>query len=185
MKKWARFLIIAFVFAGGMFGSLVAPMFGITKDTGSGLGIFFGFILSLAIPSLRKSFIQIYDENRQKALDADPPVNGWDYLTHPTQLPMMLSIAWFIGFIGFISSSKMTFTIEQDYAFLFLPITLLFRLSGLIIVMRKEYIGSIGFGIPIFVIVRGNKAIFRGIAIMIILWGMAIFCLLLLIFHWK
>jgi len=173
MSKTRAFLLLGFIVLGAILGAAFIPTKKINSDIllNAGIGVILAATLcTIVFPELRNSYSEAWTKNNYHLV-----------FMHPTQLPYILGIIWFITTIAFISLAKMALTIDQTWLFLILPITFIFGLSGLITVIRKE---SIGFAFPEFFIIRGIVAIVRGIVIIIIFWGFSVL-MLLSIFHWK
>src|SRR5271157_654640 len=100
MKKWAVLIVMAFFILGGIIGILiVSPLFHIDSKTGGSIGLFVGLLLSWPVPGLWKSLADITNENTKKAIDENSYAGPFGYMIYPTQMPLTIGLAWFLGFL--------------------------------------------------------------------------------------
>ena len=100
MKKWAVFIIMAFFVLGGIIGEVIlSPLLHLDHNTAGGIGIFLGLLLSWSVPGLWKSLAEIRNTDLKKAVDENRYIGTFGALTYPTQLPMTLGFAWFLGIL--------------------------------------------------------------------------------------
>ncbi len=184
MKKWSKYIIGAFVVIGGCIGTaVIAPSFNLGEDAGALLGMFLGFLVTLLIPNLWKSFLNLVNDEHKTATEEKQYITFTESLTHPTQLPMIIGFLWFIGFmiIMLLFDTQISTTADILLLLLLLPSLILFGTSGFLMVKRKEFVSGGMFG---YKVVRGTWAIISGIAGMLFGWGIGILLVLSLIFKW-
>ena len=155
-------------------GDLLSPVLNVSREAGVGLGAILGLVVGLAaIPDLARSIQQSWDMEHQKAAREGRTLSAFGDWTHPTRLPMVLRMAWFIVLAVVGLSMRIKLTAAQNWAYILwlLPVFLGFGLSGLIMVLRKEDVRSGPSGLRV---VRDGWAIVNGIAGMIFGFGGAL-----------
>jgi len=176
MQKHPKLLFFCIMFLATIVGTYaLAPMLHVKTDTGGTIGVIIGFFASFFVPGLWKSLAQVQNEEQKQAFSEGIGTGFWKYLTHPTQLPAMLGLLWFIGFLGiqFLFHLKIS---SNQFVFILLPFPILFGLTGFFVFLRKEYINRPGH------VIRGNWARVIGALIMIFCWGASILMLLTAVF---
>ncbi len=100
--------------------------------------------------------------------------SGWKvYILHLTNLPMTIGILWWVGFgiLAYLSPSMVNkMSNNQFYLFFAVPALFLFGLSGLIVIIRNEYV-------KVRYIYHGSYAFFQGIFRIAFGWGICIYFL--------
>jgi len=113
-------------------------------------------------------------------------INMKNYFVHPTQIPMLLGILWFILFIflvtprifNFITDNFQGIEKSEITGLLLTPSALLIGLSGFLIFKRNEAIDRFGE------IHKGARVRFIGISTMFLGWGIGALFVLSAIFKW-
>jgi hypothetical protein len=180
MKNWAKIIFVAICVFGTCFGMFViSPAFNVSIDSGAGIGTFLGLLLAFLTPNLMNALAQKVTEENMDALKENRQLNLVGYFIHPTELPNLLGTIWLIGFVAI----AILFRIDTDNnknLYWLIPGVFLFGVSGLIKVLRNEYIKSNFLGG--FEIVRGGWAKFFGFTVMIFFWGICVSIILEVIF---
>jgi len=170
MNRRANFLFSAFTVTGSITGIVISALFNIDIRIGLVVGLVAGAALAYKVPGLfatiknanEQEYARIKKENRLIGFQA--------FIIHPTQLPTTLGFLWLFVFFGvaFLSSQKIT--VGQQLLGL-LPPLILFGLSGLVMIIRKEHLSG---RFPPYVINRDSSAILLGILVLLFGWGMGI-----------
>lgn len=180
--KQKRIIQLAFILAGFILGNLFPSSLLNNSKEGTGLlGGFLGFLISIALfpETIQELFVE-QKETRVNRLLFERKLGFYRSLTHPTQIPLTLSMILFIFMILLLVlldflKIRISPTILQAGLFL---IAFLWGLSGLLIITRREYIDKTGRRY------KGFWAMVNGIAFLLFGWGSLFFLLLAKIFNW-
>ena len=176
MQKRTNFFLWCLVIGGAFLGAFIlAPAIYIDMRLGIVIGGLVGCGISFWLfPELRKAFTEGWNEKPSKLRQQRIANNlwlGWQRsLTHPTNLPMTIGMLWFIVFAALIVLFPTLFDryIGNESIrplLLLLPFCFLFGLSGLLIILRREFIDQSGHrhhGFPVY---------FNGILGLLFGWG--------------
>jgi hypothetical protein len=180
MKSQRDFLIVmffTFLAVGGLLGAFVlAPAIHIVTRTGWIAGLLGGFALSLLIyPEYKRTFVEKPSEMREERLAQSRILIAARAAYHPLRLPKTIALYLLILCIILGLMSPLWEPLFSIIIFVLAGAAFLVGLSGFASVIRKEYITIRGNRI------RGNFAMFYGIAETISCWGAMIALLYLLI----
>jgi hypothetical protein len=181
-EKKKRIIQLALILTGTILGGLFLSDFlnGSTKASGL-LGGFVGFLVGLAIfPETGLGLFEEQSELRQSRLKKERTLGFWRSFTHPTQVPLTLSLILFV-LILVLAALLDYLKIKggsEIFQIGFLIMMFLWGLSGFLIISRKEYVDNNGRRY------RNWWAVFYGIPFLIMGWGGFIFLLLAQIFEW-
>jgi hypothetical protein len=177
-EKLQKYVQIALVIAGTLFGALViTPRFHMDAKLGAGIGSILGIIMSILLfPDLRKAMTTPISKRRMKRIQTEQEFGFQRAWSHPTRIPFLLGLVWFVGLFIFLWLFHLQINSAQTALLLLSPSLLLFGLSGFLALKRNEYIDNHGRRY------RGFWAIFNGTLFMLVGWGGVLFVLYLIIF---
>ena len=149
------------------------------------LGGLVGFTISLVLSCFLFSELRnIFGDNWNAGNIAGFNLNN--YLTHPTQKPLIFALLWFFIFMLFLSSGLsdslnkyLPDNIKQYLVFMLLfPSLSLVGFSGFLMIKLKEGVTKFGQ------IYKGPWAYINGVLAIILGWGIVAFIVLAYIFKW-
>lgn len=170
MKTSKRLLVLGTMITGAIVGGFLFPPLLKLNFLGSA---FVGALTTLLIviilsPNLVNEINPNLSEERKKKL-AKIQFHGFKRtVLHPTRLPAVIGMLWFVLFINASTSINL----------LVLPPLFLLGFSGFQMIYRNEYIGTEGN------IIHGFPAKLYGYMVILVCWGGGIFLILASIFHW-
>jgi len=180
--KRKRIIQLAIILTGIILGGLfIAPLLNTNRESSGLLGGFIGFLVSIAaFPDTLRSTFEEQSEKRTERIMEERQLGFYRFLTHPTQIPFILSILLFIATLVLVIlldflKIKISYAILQTGLF---AMAFLWGLSGFLMIIRKEYIDKRGRRH------RGGWAIFNGVVFLVMGWGSILFLLLAKIFNW-
>jgi len=171
-----RLLLLGFYIAGTTAGVIfLTSINNGDKFFGGIAGFLCALFLSFIVfPELRNMLPKFWNGNNRYGFKFK------DRILHPTQIPIMLGMLWFLALVLLsISNTTISFVNNHNNVdILLFPTLFLFGLSGLIIIKRNEVVGRYGE------LHRGFWATFSGILMVVFCWGGLIFMILANIFNW-
>ncbi len=180
--KQKRIVQLAIILTGIILGGLLlAPLLNNNREGSSFLGGFVRFLVSIAIfPDSVKGMFENQNEKRAERVMEEYQLGFYRYLTHPTQIPFIISLLLFVVLLVLMVildylKIKISFRITQVA---FSVMAFLWGLSGLLMIIRKEFIDKRGRRY------LGGWAILNGVLFLLMGWGSIIFLLLVEIFNW-
>lgn len=173
-----RLLFLGILISGTILRIIfISPSINGEKFVGGSAGRLISALLSHPIfPEIREGSRGIWNGNNMLG------VNMKTYFTHPTQIPLMLGMLWFVLGISLLSLQvvfdfKVTTHVNNGIILAWLvPVCLLFGLSGFLMLRRNEYVNQFGK------LTTGFWARFTGVLAILFGWGGAIALIIAIIF---
>ena len=182
MKTRSKYIVGTFVVLGSCIGmTIITPQLNVSQDTGILLGMALGFLTSLLIPNLWRSFLETIYTEHQEAIEQKRYIGFREILTHPTHLPMILGLIWLFMFLTIILVFKLDPYQKALSLLTYIPTLLSIGLSGLIMIRRKELVTGGLFG---SIFKKTNWAIVSGLILMMTGFGGAIYFIFAIVLNW-
>jgi hypothetical protein len=172
-----RLLFLGFLIIGTTLGIMfISPNINGDKFVGGSAGCLISILLSHFIfPEIRESSRGIWNGNNILG------VNMRTYFTHPTQMPLMLGLLWFVAvalILSLLVAFELKITVNEKTGIILwlFPCLLLFGLSGFLMLRRNEYVNQFGK------LTTGFWARFNGVLAILCGWGGCVVLLVVIIF---
>lgn len=177
-------MIIQFVIIllGAILGFTYLPsLIEVEAEVSGFIGGLVGFLVGIAIfPEMFKASLENPSEKRMERIMDEHQLGFYRYLTHPTQIPFMISMLIFVLLIVFVllfGYLKIAFS-DSVFQIALFAVAFLWGLSGFLMMIKKVSIDHRGREH------RGAWAILNGLAFLLMGWGSIIFVLLAELFNW-